>query len=266
MKFFILALIAAALLLFGCTNYIAPPAASPQNQSGQMVGNDRDSHGCIGSAGYTWCDVLQQCIRPWETNCTATVKEPVPVAQTEPKKQYTCSLTLTPATISAGQSTDVGFSVSTKDNVVFTYDCGSEKREISTGGLTSGERLCDYAQPGTYIVSVFADGAPCASQTLTVQPKPEGQAGKSCSANLTTADVGSHYYELTAYFDGYSPSDNITWVCDDYHTFASGIETAGNLGISRQKTLTCHYTDAPMHNYIDVYVGGDLCSRVTIPV
>jgi len=36
-----------------------------------MVGNDRDSHGCIGSAGYTWCEAKQKCIRPWEENCTA---------------------------------------------------------------------------------------------------------------------------------------------------------------------------------------------------
>lgn len=39
--------------------------------SSQMVGNDADAHGCIGSAGYTWCEPLQQCIREWETNCTS---------------------------------------------------------------------------------------------------------------------------------------------------------------------------------------------------
>jgi ribonuclease HI len=31
-----------------------------------MVGNDRDSHGCIGSAGYIWSDTAQKCVRPWE--------------------------------------------------------------------------------------------------------------------------------------------------------------------------------------------------------
>jgi hypothetical protein len=35
-----------------------------------MVGNDTDEHGCIPSAGYVWCEELQECIRPWETNCT----------------------------------------------------------------------------------------------------------------------------------------------------------------------------------------------------
>ena len=34
------------------------------------VGNDRDSYGCIGSAGYSWCDSKQKCIRSWEENCS----------------------------------------------------------------------------------------------------------------------------------------------------------------------------------------------------
>ena len=34
-----------------------PPAA---------VGSDRDAHGCIGSAGYTWCAREKACVRPWE--------------------------------------------------------------------------------------------------------------------------------------------------------------------------------------------------------
>ena len=37
-----------------------------------MVGGDRDSHGCIGSAGYTWCEAKQKCLRPWEEKCETT--------------------------------------------------------------------------------------------------------------------------------------------------------------------------------------------------
>ncbi len=39
--------------------------------AGSLVGNDRDAHGCIGSAGYSWCEVKQKCLRPWEEDCTA---------------------------------------------------------------------------------------------------------------------------------------------------------------------------------------------------
>jgi membrane-bound inhibitor of C-type lysozyme len=36
-----------------------------------LVGNDRDAHGCIGSAGYSWCEVKQKCLRSWEEPCAA---------------------------------------------------------------------------------------------------------------------------------------------------------------------------------------------------
>ena len=37
----------------------APPAAS-------TPGADRDEHGCIRSAGYSWCAKEEKCVRPWE--------------------------------------------------------------------------------------------------------------------------------------------------------------------------------------------------------
>jgi predicted amidohydrolase YtcJ len=33
---------------------------------GKLVGADRDAHGCIGSAGYSWCEKTGSCERPWE--------------------------------------------------------------------------------------------------------------------------------------------------------------------------------------------------------
>ncbi len=32
----------------------------------QIVGGDKDEHGCIGSAGYTWNKTKQECVREWE--------------------------------------------------------------------------------------------------------------------------------------------------------------------------------------------------------
>lgn len=34
-----------------------------------MVGADKDEHGCIGSAGYSWCEAKQKCLRLWEEKC-----------------------------------------------------------------------------------------------------------------------------------------------------------------------------------------------------
>ncbi len=48
------------------------------NNSDVILGGDEDEHGCIGSAGYIWCESSQKCIRPWEEDCPAndSIEEP----------------------------------------------------------------------------------------------------------------------------------------------------------------------------------------------
>lgn len=50
-----LTLMAASLLLAACS--------APEQH---LVGSDRDSHGCIGSAGYQWSALTKQCVRLFE--------------------------------------------------------------------------------------------------------------------------------------------------------------------------------------------------------
>lgn len=33
------------------------------------LGGDRDKHGCIPSAGYSWCEAKKKCLREWEEEC-----------------------------------------------------------------------------------------------------------------------------------------------------------------------------------------------------
>jgi len=54
------------------------------NKNDAIVGNDKDIHGCIGSAGYSWCEVKNKCLRVWEEKCEITL--PV-VATTSPDLQ-----------------------------------------------------------------------------------------------------------------------------------------------------------------------------------
>jgi hypothetical protein len=42
--------------------------STPAEES-ELLGGDRDEHGCIGSAGYVWCESKQKCLRPWEEAC-----------------------------------------------------------------------------------------------------------------------------------------------------------------------------------------------------
>jgi len=80
----ILILFALGVMLVACQNNTTHP----------IVGNDRDSHGCIGSAGYSWCDAKQKCIRPWEENCTESNSQnlDVHVCTQEQKQTQICTM------------------------------------------------------------------------------------------------------------------------------------------------------------------------------
>jgi hypothetical protein len=42
-----------------------------------LVWSDKDEHGCIGSAWYTWCEVKNKCLRTWEEKCEKPEEKPV---------------------------------------------------------------------------------------------------------------------------------------------------------------------------------------------
>lgn len=59
------------LLLAACAPAPPAPPAADEAPAGTAAslpapGSDRDAHGCIGSAGYAWCERTAQCERPWE--------------------------------------------------------------------------------------------------------------------------------------------------------------------------------------------------------
>ena len=41
-------------------------ACQAKTEATNMVGNDKDSHGYIPSAGYQWCGKENKCVRSWE--------------------------------------------------------------------------------------------------------------------------------------------------------------------------------------------------------
>lgn len=62
----LIVLLVSAIFLSGCTvtNDNNLPTGVDNNQI--IVGGDKDTHGCIGSAGYVWNNDINQCVRPWE--------------------------------------------------------------------------------------------------------------------------------------------------------------------------------------------------------
>lgn len=44
-----------------------------QNTEEKIIGGDKDEYGCLGSAGYSWCEAKQTCLRIWEESCDDSI-------------------------------------------------------------------------------------------------------------------------------------------------------------------------------------------------
>lgn len=70
----ILILIFTVVILSGCTkNKSSLPKPSPS----PVAGNNKDAHGCISSAGFTWCETKNTCLRTSEKECFANVHDEI---------------------------------------------------------------------------------------------------------------------------------------------------------------------------------------------
>lgn len=76
--FLAIALMLASLVAYGCVSQ-----NGDGNRPPAIVGNDSDAHGCKASAGYSWCEAKQKCLRSWEEDCAAAI---APRACTEEAK------------------------------------------------------------------------------------------------------------------------------------------------------------------------------------
>ncbi len=70
----IIIILAVAVISFGGVfvyqYYLVKSQPVAQEQE-QIIGGDVDSHGCLGSAGYIWCEAKQKCLRVWKEPCEA---------------------------------------------------------------------------------------------------------------------------------------------------------------------------------------------------
>merc|ERR1711865_1125458 len=86
------------------------PTEKPSCGEGE-VGCDRDEYGCIPSAGYSWCELKKECIKPWETPCEESV---VPTAApTDPTDMPILSGVPAPTEMPIPAPTDMPTNVST---------------------------------------------------------------------------------------------------------------------------------------------------------
>lgn len=127
-RYLLIGILFGMILLAGCGQQAQTQEQQGGGQ-GQMVGNDRDEHGCIPSAGYSWCEEKQKCYRPWEENCASSGGSAI-----ETKAREFCG----------------------KENIEKVYVCGEYIRTVATligGGSTiydaNGNKLseCPMVNP-----------------------------------------------------------------------------------------------------------------------
>ena len=82
--FFVLPL--AVLLAVGCVKTPASPPTASGNTNSPLIGGQKDEHGCLTAAGYSWCAAKNKCIRPWEQYCTAATPKTAVFACDDSKK------------------------------------------------------------------------------------------------------------------------------------------------------------------------------------
>jgi len=59
-KIILTTLLIGTLLLVGC------------GRGEELIGGETDEHGCLGPAGYTWCEAKEKCLRMWEEVCDSS--------------------------------------------------------------------------------------------------------------------------------------------------------------------------------------------------
>ena len=244
-EFLLMASAIMSLLLLGC----ASQCNSPNCTNGSF---------CIGIN----CSGAQPAQTPPAINARTGANAENATIQAVQPKQHTCALTLNPSTINPGDSTEIGFAVQSEQKVEFTYNCGSDIRVISTGGLTSGFRLCQFDTPGNIDVWIKEDGAVCAQKTLVVR---QAQTAKTCYIDQTSVkrDLANYVYEARVQFTGFAPQDELVWVCDrttTRHPLGGG---GAAMGMPLYSDIYCDFTSRPTSGSIDVSIGSVSCGSIS---
>jgi hypothetical protein len=78
-KINIFIVIVCLILIGGAIYFSLTKKTSPQSNenNNQIVGGDRDEHGCIPSAGYSWCGAKEKCLRIWEEACYESIEQEI---------------------------------------------------------------------------------------------------------------------------------------------------------------------------------------------
>lgn len=71
-KNLLIVLIVVVVVVLALVVYFSINSASKVDQTNanqMLIGGQKDAHGCLIAAGYSWCEPKQKCLRIWEERC-----------------------------------------------------------------------------------------------------------------------------------------------------------------------------------------------------
>lgn len=154
------------------------------------VGGEKDEHGCIGSAGYSWCQEKQKCLQVWEEPCgegTDSCK-----ADSDCPANYICEAIQSTATACS--------SIDPNCKTTFTITKGVCKLSLKAGSKCGSDQECQAGLICHAAVCINPIGRQCSDSSDTSCPNGY-QCIQSCGAPV--AREGNppppYYCELDAY-------------------------------------------------------------------
>ena len=150
-----------------------------------LIGGQKDEHGCLSPAGYSWCPSTQKCQRMWEEYCS------------EYKEQY-----------KGDQTNDNNLNTATSTDIIATSTNSDDSSSVSTSTATSTLAACDFK--GEYFRNTNLIGSP----NLTIENeklnfdwgKSLGPVGLGRNNNFSarwtaSCNFDAANYKFTAIFD-----------------------------------------------------------------
>jgi len=111
-------------------------------------------------------------------------------------------------------------------------------------------------------VWIKADGAVCAQKTLVVQ---QAQTAKTCYIDQSSVkrDLVNYVYEARVQFSGFSPQDELVWICDRTTTRLTLGGGGSPIGMPLYSDISCDFASRPVNDNIGVSIGDVSCGSIS---
>jgi len=207
----IVVILATGGYLYYYANYNKPFEVITPNPSSSttdnIVGNDRDEHGCIGSAGYSWCAVKNKCLREWEEKCEAIdTTNPVActadatqcpdgsyVGRSSPKCEFICPANISTVSILSPNGGEI---LSIGSNYIVRWNDDSDAGNKNIYVINQTTNLISNIVADNFMRSSGIDGIYSYDWIISNSIVPGSYKLKICKSDVNECDLSDNYFTI----------------------------------------------------------------------